>query len=202
MNVRSHVYPCFFRTFHSACRKNSQTLFRLLKTSFYTDKIESIKWLDLVPRLRIGDCLKIHIPHSGLCDLLLSSHQTFLLEVLLRQSVFCKKHLLSWFASILRNFDLWEARKSTVLPGCHFRTESESSEVCADAGTSVSSRFSVNSSDHSGRSRNQSSEARLLSPFLNVFEFLLNRAIFLVSDPHFTLLLDMNMYLTSPAVAM
>ena len=28
---------------------------------FYTDKIESIGWLNLVPRLRIGDCFEIHI---------------------------------------------------------------------------------------------------------------------------------------------
>ena len=37
--------------------------------------------------------------------------------------------------------------------------------MCAGAGTSVSSRFSVNSSNHSRRSRNRSSEARLLSLF-------------------------------------
>ena len=28
-----------------------------------TDKIESIQWQDLEPRLRIGDCFEIHLPH-------------------------------------------------------------------------------------------------------------------------------------------
>ena len=28
-----------------------------------TDKIESVEWQDLVPRLRIGDCFEIHRPH-------------------------------------------------------------------------------------------------------------------------------------------
>ena len=51
--------------------------------------------------------------------------------------------------------------------------------MCAGAGTFVSSRFSVNTSNHSGRSRNRSSEARLLSLFYFCFEFLVNRAIFL-----------------------
>ena len=33
------------------------------KSLFCTDKIESIEWQDLVPRLRIGDCCEIHLPH-------------------------------------------------------------------------------------------------------------------------------------------
>ena len=61
---------------------------------FCTDMIESIEWQDLVPRQRTGDCLWIHIPHCGLCDPPLSRHQTFLLEVELRQCVFCKRLLL------------------------------------------------------------------------------------------------------------
>ena len=76
------------------------------KFLFCTDKMESIEWPDLVPRLRIGDCFEIHLLHWGLCDLLYSSHQTFLLEVLLRQCAFCKELLSSWLASRLRNFDL------------------------------------------------------------------------------------------------
>ena len=40
--------------------------------------------------------------------------------------------------------------------------------MCAAAGTSASSRLSVNSSNHSGRSRKRSSEARVLS-FLSFF---------------------------------
>ena len=77
-----------------------------MKTSFYTDKIESVEWQDLVLRERTGDCLLIHIPHEGLCDQALSSHQTFLHEVELRQCVFCKEPLLFWFSSIRRNFGL------------------------------------------------------------------------------------------------
>ena len=46
---------------------------------FYTDKIESIEWQDVVTRQRTGDCLWIHPPHSGFCDLTLSSHQNFLI---------------------------------------------------------------------------------------------------------------------------
>ena len=38
--------------------------------------------------------------------------------------------------------------------------------MCAGADTSVSSRLSVNSSNHSGRSRKRSSESRLPSLFL------------------------------------
>ena len=33
------------------------------KFLFDTDKIESIEWQDLVPRLRIGRCFEIHILH-------------------------------------------------------------------------------------------------------------------------------------------
>ena len=69
--------------------------------------------------------------------------------------------------------------------------------MCAGAGTSVPSRFSVNSSNDSERSRNRSADA-----FYLCFGFLVNRSSFLVPDPHFALLLDLKMYLTSPAVAM
>ena len=73
---------------------------------FCPDKIELIEWLNLVPRLSIGDCFEIHIPHWRLCDLLLSSHQNFLPEVLNFQFAFCKESLSSWFACRLRNFGL------------------------------------------------------------------------------------------------
>ena len=44
--------------------------------------------------------------------------------------------------------------------------------MCAGARTSVSSRLSLNSSNHSGRSRKRSSEARLVSLFFHFcFEF-------------------------------
>ena len=41
--------------------------------------------------------------------------------------------------------------------------------MCAGAGTSVSSRFSINSSNHSGRSRNRSPDAASLSLILFLF---------------------------------
>ena len=49
------------------------------------------------------------------------------------------------------------------------RTESESWELCADAGNSVPSRLFVNSSNHSRRSCKRSSESRLPPLFLFLF---------------------------------
>ena len=34
---------------------------------FYRGVIVSIEWLNLVPRLRVGDCFEIHLPRWGLC---------------------------------------------------------------------------------------------------------------------------------------
>ena len=72
--------------------------------------------------------------------------------------------------------------------------------MCAGAGTTVSSRFSVNSSNHSRGSRTRTTESRLSSLFL--FLFWVNLASFLVPDRHFALVLDLKMYLMSPAVSM
>ena len=110
----------------------------------------------------------------GPCDQPLSSHQTFLLEVELRQCVFCKEPLSFYFASRLRNFSLlgkwvWTLcllNFDTTFVG---RSESESWEVCAGACTSASSRLSVNSSNHSERSRKRSSESRFSSRLLYLF---------------------------------
>ena len=55
-----------------------------------------------------------------------------------------------------------------ALPSYHFSWPFRR-ELRAGAGTSVPSRFSVNSSKHSRRSRNQSSDSRL--PFLFSFLF-------------------------------
>ena len=74
--------------------------------------IESIEWQDLVPRQRTCDCLWSHLPHRGLCDPTLSSHQTFLRELELRQCVFCKRPLLFWFSSRRRNFGLSGSEKN------------------------------------------------------------------------------------------
>ena len=64
----------------------------LVKSLFCTDRIESIEWQDLEQRQRIDDRFEIHILRWELSDLL-SSHQSFLLEVELRQCVFCKGSL-------------------------------------------------------------------------------------------------------------
>ena len=61
------------------------------KILFYKDTI--IEKPNPAPRLHTGDCFEIHILHKELCDLLLSSHQNFLLEVLDYQCVFCKEPL-------------------------------------------------------------------------------------------------------------
>ena len=63
--------------------------------------------------------------------------------------------------SQIRSFGKWV--KILCFLGDNFvgRCESESWEMCRGAGTSVSSRFSVNSSKHSGRYRNRSPDVRL-----------------------------------------
>ena len=74
--------------------------------------------------------------------------------------------------------------------------------MCAGAGTCVSWRFSVNSSHHSGRSQTIVRVSMVIPLLLCCFEFLVNRASFLVRVRHFALVLDLKMYVTSPAVAM
>ena len=66
------------------------------KCWFCTDKIEATELPNLVPRQRIDDCFEIHILNNELCDLLSASYQNCLIEVRLRQCVFCKEPLLSW----------------------------------------------------------------------------------------------------------
>ena len=43
--------------------KDGDSMMSFVKTSFYTDKIESIEKQDLVPRQRTGERLLIHTPH-------------------------------------------------------------------------------------------------------------------------------------------
>ena len=132
-------------------------------------KIEPIEWLDLVPRLRQSDCFEIHFPQSRLCDLLLSSHQTFLLEALLRQCGFNKEPLSSWFATKLCNFDLFGSVYKHCASSVPLLKDvpNLSPEKCLRVQALLYLRdFSVNSSNHSGRSRKRSSEARVVSLFL------------------------------------
>ena len=88
-----------------------------LKFLFCTDPTGSIGWPSPAPRLRIDDCFEMHILHWVLCDLLLSSHQSFQHEVQLRHCVFCTKPfviLVFWQTSQFRSFGKWE--KHCVYP--------------------------------------------------------------------------------------
>ena len=82
-------YQCkLFSAFLTAHETFSNSFPSFEKFLFCTDKIESIEWLDLAPRLRIGDCSEIQPPRWRLYDLLsnFSARGT-----LLRQCVFCKE---------------------------------------------------------------------------------------------------------------
>ena len=145
-----------------------------VKFLFCTDKIDSIEWQDLVPRLHIGDCFEIHLPRWGLCYLLLIKSPNFSARgtaspVRLQGAlvILVRKH-----TSPFRSFGKWEKILCFLSFTFVGRSESESWEMCAaGAGTSVSSRFSVNSFNHSGRPRNRSSEARLMCFFLFLYLF-------------------------------
>ena len=50
-----------FRLFLSARETFLNSFPSIEKFSFCTDRIESIEWQDLVPRLRVGDCFEIHL---------------------------------------------------------------------------------------------------------------------------------------------
>ena len=69
--------------------------------------------------------------------------------------------------------------------------------MCAGAGTSESSRFSVNNTNHSGKSRNRSSDARLFYPFDFCFGFWVNVANFLLRARNFAPVLDFKIYMTT-----
>ena len=81
---------------------------------FDTDRTGSIKRQDLEPRQRICDCFLIHTPQSGLCDQLLSNHQTSLLVVELRQCVSCNEPLLFGSQADVAISGFWEVSKSGV----------------------------------------------------------------------------------------
>ena len=94
-------------------------------------------------------CLWIRIPHEGLCDRQLSSHQTF-----------CPKWSFASASSARSNFGLsgseykcYASSIVTTFVGC---SESESWEMCAGASTSVSSRLSVKLLTKIGRYANGS----------------------------------------------
>ena len=83
--------------------------------------------------------------------------------------------------------------------GC---SESESRELCANAGKSVSSRFTVNSANPQEDLANGRPNVDCHPFFCFRFGFLRDRTSFLELFRHFALILDLKMNLMSPAVAM
>ena len=74
--------------------------------------------------------------------------------------------------------------------------------MCPIAGTFVSSRFGELLKPRWEVSQAVSHCLIVVPLFILLFEFLGDRAGFLVPDRHFALLLDLQMFLMSPAVAM
>ena len=148
------------RTAH-AIRLRSCCPFLLTRGTSATDKTESLND-KLEPQQHICDCCVMHIPRSRLCDQLQSNHQTSLLVFELRQCAFCKEPLLFRFSSRRRNLGIMRSEQKV-------RPESESWETCVGAIVSVSSKFSVNRSNHSRRSRNRWSALPLSSFNLHWF---------------------------------
>ena len=108
------------------------------KFSSYTDKIESTEWPNRVPRQHIYECFGIHRPHWELCDLLSSGHQTSLPEVLLSPVRFLVI-LVRLQISHFRSSGKWVQKLCFLTATFTGRSESESWDVFASAGTSVSS---------------------------------------------------------------
>ena len=78
------------------------------------------------------------------------------------------------------------------------RSESKSGEMFADAGTSASSKLSVNSSNHSGRSRKRLPAAFSWSSF-KFWLLVLGGSRLVGKYRHVVNLLDPKTYLVSPA---
>ena len=91
------------------------------------------------------------------------------------QCVFCKIPCTIGSQADIAILVLWEVSTNTVLTNTTFpsRSEADSREEFAGAslcsGTLSSTRFSVNCSYHSGKSRNRSLRADSVSSFLSVF---------------------------------
>ena len=162
-----------------------------MKSLFCTDKIDSTEWQDHIPRQHTGNCLLIHTTHWGLCDQPLSSHRTSLHDVELRQCVFCKEPLLFWF---------WCRRRNSV-------------ELCADACSSVSFRFSLKSFYQEDLPADVSNPS-CRSSFYFDFEFLGMAPVSCLLVRHFALILNLKqvapvprllfppLFSTSPVIAM
>ena len=134
------------------------------KFCFCTDKIEYVAWQDLEPQQRICDCFLIHLPRWGLCDRLLQITELFCSKCGFAVASFARDLAILVLKHTLQLRSL--GKRAKILCFLEFgRTFLRGWEMCAAAGISVSSGLSVNSSNHSGRSRKRSSASRLSSFF-------------------------------------
>ena len=83
---------------------------------FCTGKIVTTDLKNLVPQQRIHDDYVIHFLHWELCDLKLSSHQNFPLQVRLHRCVICKKPSLPSSSNRYRNLGHWECVSALCSP--------------------------------------------------------------------------------------
>ena len=147
-----------FRLFRRL-EKLAWTPFRLLR-SF---RFARIRLYPLSGYILYNDCFSVTVSRftaliENFVILLLSSHRICLPEVLLSSARFLQgalEILVRKHISQFRSFGKWV--KIQCFLGATFmrRSESETGKVCARAGTSASSRLSVNSSNHAGRYRNR-----------------------------------------------
>ena len=131
---------------------------------------------NLVPQHRIDDCVEIHILHWELWFTDIWS-PTFSALGTTAPVRFLQGGLVIFILkqmSQLRSFGKWV--KIVCLPDTTFARSSEDNSweelgACRCSGTLSSTRFSLNSSTHSGTSRNGSLRIPLLSFFIRVFGF-------------------------------
>ena len=117
------------------------------KFPFCTDKIVSIEWQDLEPRLRTDDCLEIHFLRWGLCDLLFIKSPNFSARGTASPARLLQRALVILVLGLFGKWVLQRCFRDAAFVG---RSESESWEISAGAGTSAISKFSVKSSSNSG----------------------------------------------------
>ena len=122
-----------------------------VKSLLCTGRIESIEWQDLEQRQHINDYPVIHLPHWGLCALLLASHHTFSARRidpslrLLRGTlvIFVLKHV-SHFRSLVKWVPILCCRFCvSTFVASPSESEFSLSEECASTCASRSSRLTV-----------------------------------------------------------
>ena len=178
------------------------------KSGAETGMIASTELPSLVPIQSIDNCVEIHILHEELCDLLSSNDQNCPLLARLYQCVFCKGSMLFWFSSRCRNFGPWVSwYKYCACPIPLFLAalkmihDIELAGASRCSGALSATRFSTNSSNHSGRSRKAFPRTLSLSSFS--FGFLISADLFRChSCSHFLLMRDAVQEWRLPAVKM